>query len=154
VHRRYLTPTVSTVLMGVVAGAYFVAMTLLSSDFLADSIASLGLFIAFYYGLTGFACVWYFRRVLTASVRNLLFRGVFPLCGALLMTAAFVLSAVDMLDPAYGSTVLLGVGGAFVIGVGALLLGVVLMAWWYASRGRRSAADAALAAHAGAGSGN
>ncbi|MCW2677352.1 MAG: putative amino acid permease, partial [Modestobacter sp.] len=35
-------------------------------------------------------------------------------------------------DPAYGSTVLFGVGGVFVVGVGALLLGVALMLAWNA----------------------
>ncbi len=147
VHSRYLTPTFSTVMMGVTASVYYVAMTLISGDFLADSIASLGLFIAFYYGLTGFACVWYFRHTLRSSKRNLLYRGVLPLLGALMMAAAFVLSAVDMLNPAYGSTVFLGVGGTFLIGVGALLLGVGLMALWYASAGRRKAADDDLGAY-------
>ncbi|MHA7278395.1 APC family permease [Arthrobacter sp. MDT2-2] len=145
VHAKYLTPTFSTVLMGVVASAYYVALTLVSEDFLADSIASLGLFIAFYYGLTGFACAWYFRSTLRSSTRNLMFRGVLPLLGALMMTAAFVLSAVDMLDPEYGSTVFLGVGGTFVIGVGAMLLGVPLMGLWYATAARRLAADEAIA---------
>jgi hypothetical protein len=72
---------------------------------------------------------------------------VLPLLGALMMAAAFVLSAVDMLNPAYGSTVFLGVGGTFLIGVGALLLGVGLMALWYASAGRRKAADDDLGAY-------
>jgi hypothetical protein len=72
---------------------------------------------------------------------------VLPLLGALMMTAAFVLSAGEMLNPAYGNTVFGGVGGTFLIGVGALLLGVLLMALWYASAGRRQAADHALAVY-------
>ncbi len=32
-------------------------MTFVSADVLTDSISALGLVIAFYYGLTGFACV-------------------------------------------------------------------------------------------------
>ena len=39
-------------------------------------------------------------------------------------------SAIDMFDPDYGYTVLFGVGGVFVIGIGSLLLGVVLMIVW------------------------
>ena len=50
--------------------------------------------------------------------------------GALLLTGAFVYSAIDMLDPDYGYTVLFGVGGVFVVGVGSLLLGAVLMVVW------------------------
>ncbi len=37
-------------------------LTLTSENILADSIAAVGLMIAFYYGLTGFACVWFYRR--------------------------------------------------------------------------------------------
>ncbi len=39
-------------------------------------------------------------------------------------------SAIDMLNPDYGYTILFGVGGVFVIGIGSLLLGVVLMVVW------------------------
>jgi hypothetical protein len=41
-----------------------------------------------------------------------------------------VYSAIDMLDPDYGYTVIWGVGGVFVVGVGSLLLGAVLMVVW------------------------
>ena len=30
-----------------------------------DSVSALGVMIAFYYGLTGFSCVWYYRKTLT-----------------------------------------------------------------------------------------
>jgi len=46
--------------------------------------------------------------------------------GALLLTAAFFVSAVQMWDPAYGDTQIFGVGGAFISGVVLLALGVVL----------------------------
>jgi amino acid transporter len=130
VHPRYRTPGFSTIVMGVVATVFYVGMTLISENFLADTILSLGLAIAFYYAITGFACVWFFRRTLFQSARNVVFRLVFPLVGALLLTAAFVFSAIDMFDPEYGYTVLFGVGGVFVIGIGSLALGVVLMIVW------------------------
>lgn len=130
VHPRFRTPGFSTLIMGIIAVTFYVGMSFISENFLADSIYSLGLAIAFYYGLTGYACVWYFRRELFASARNVVFKLVFPLLGALLLTAAFVKSAIDMLNPDYGYTVLFGVGGVFVIGIGSLLLGVVLMVLW------------------------
>ena len=43
-----------------------------------DSVDSLGVMIAFYYGLTGFSCAWYYRKNLTSSVRNFFMQGVFP----------------------------------------------------------------------------
>jgi len=132
VHPRYRTPSFSTLVMGVVASLYYVGMTVVSDNILQDSILSLGLAIAFYYAITGYACVWYFRRDLFTSGRNVVYRLVLPLLGALMLTFAFVQSAIDMYDVDYGYTVLLGVGGTFVVGVGALLVGVVLMLVWFA----------------------
>ena len=37
-------------------------------------VTAIGLYIAFYYGLTGFACAWYYRRTLRDSPRNLWMR--------------------------------------------------------------------------------
>jgi amino acid transporter len=132
VHPRYRTPSFSTIVMGVVASVYYTGMTLISDNILQDSILSLGLAIAFYYAITGFACVWYFRRDLLTSVRDFVFKGLLPLLGALMLAFAFVKSAIDMYDVDYGYTVLLGVGGTFVVGIGALALGVVLMLLWWA----------------------
>ena len=94
VHPRFNTPSFSTLMMGVVASVYYVGMTLISDNILQDSITSLGLAIAFYYGITGFACVWYFRKELTSSPRNLFLKGILPLLGAVMLTYAFVQSAI------------------------------------------------------------
>jgi amino acid transporter len=131
VHPRFKTPSFSTLVMGVVASVYYIGMTLISDNILQDSILSLGLAIAFYYSITGYACVWYFRKDLFTSGRNLIYRGILPLLGALMLTFAFVQSAIDMYDVDYGYTVLLGIGGTFVLGIGSLALGVVLMFVWF-----------------------
>ena len=132
VHPRFKTPSFSTLVMGIVASVYYVGMSLISDNILQDSILSLGLAIAFYYAITCFACVWYFRRDLFTSARNLVFRGIFPLLGGLMLAYAFVQSAIDMYDVDYGYTVLLGIGGTFVLGIGSLAFGVVLMLLWFA----------------------
>src|SRR5260370_7970964 len=67
-------------------------LTAVSKNVLADSAASVGLLIAFYYGLTGFACVWFFRRSLLGSVRDLVTKGILPLIGGTALLGAFVLS--------------------------------------------------------------
>ncbi len=126
VHPKNQTPGFSTQVMGAAAIAYYVAMSLLSENLLSDSISAISLFIAFYYALTGYACFWYFRDTLRGSARHLWLRGILPLVGALLLTAAFFISAVQMWDPAYGDTRIFGVGGAFISGVVLLALGVVL----------------------------
>jgi amino acid transporter len=137
VHPTFKTPAFSTFVMGVVSTVFYVGMTIISEDFLSDTILSLGLAIAFYYAITGFSCVWYFRHDLFTSAHTVVFRLVFPLAGALMLTAAFVFSAIDMLDPDYGYTVIWGIGGVFVVGVGSLALGVVLMVIWSLFRSSR-----------------
>lgn len=126
-HPRFRTPAFGTVFCGAVAAVALVLLTLVSADFLGDAILSIGLLIAFYYGVTGFACAWYFRRQLRNSPRDLLAKGVLPAAGGLMMLAAFVRSAYDMADPAYGSTSIGGVGGVFLLGVGSIVLGGVVM---------------------------
>ena len=76
VHPRYLTPHVSTILMGVLSIVWYVGLTIVSENILFDSIAALGLMIAFYYGLTGFACTIYYRRELLRSVKTFFCIGV------------------------------------------------------------------------------
>lgn len=130
VHPRFRTPRFATIFMSVVAIVFYVGMTLVSESILSDTILSIGLAIAFYYALTSYACIWYFRREIFSGVRNFLFKGLFPLLGGLMLTAAFIQSAVDMYDPDYGYTVIWGIGGVFVVGVGALAVGAVLMVVW------------------------
>ena len=68
--------------------------------------------IAFYYALSGLACVVYYRRELTKSVSNFLFIGVAPLIGAALLAFLFFQSVKDFSDPgaSYTGQSILGVG--------------------------------------------
>ncbi|MFD7526488.1 MULTISPECIES: APC family permease [unclassified Streptomyces] len=128
VHPRFRTPGRATVTAGVATGVFYTVMTLVSEHVLVDTIYALGLMICFYYALTAFACAWFFRADLTRSFRDLVFKGLFPGVGGILLTAVFGKTLYDMWDPAYGSgSSVFGVGSVFVIGVGLLLLGVVLM---------------------------
>jgi amino acid transporter len=127
-HPRYLTPTVATVVMGAASAAFFVLLTLTSKNVLADSAAAVGLLIAFYYGLTGFACVWFFRRDLLGSVRALLLRGILPGLGGLALLGAFILSITSYWPASSSYSSFHGIGGIFLIGAGSLLVGVVAMA--------------------------
>jgi amino acid transporter len=125
-HPRFLTPAFATLSMGAVSAVFFVALTVLSKDVLADSAASVGLLIAFYYGLTGFACAWTFRHQLGRR-RDLWYKGILPVLGGLMLFAAFALSIKSYLPASSSASSFAGVGGIFVIGAGALALGVVIM---------------------------
>jgi amino acid transporter len=127
ISRRYLTPTTATIAMGCVSAVFYVLLTLASKNVLADSAAATGLLIAFYYGLTGFACLWFFRRDLRNSVRELVVKGILPAIGGLALLAAFVLSIKSYLPATSSSSSFHGIGGIFLIGAGSLLVGVILM---------------------------
>ena len=93
--------------------------------------------IAFYYGLTGFACVWYYRKTLTGSLRNFVMRGVVPLFGGVILTVMFVYGLIQYAKPDWltgsdgNNVTIFGFGAVAVVGVGALVLGVILMlVWW------------------------
>jgi hypothetical protein len=59
------------------------------------------------------------------------FKGLFPGLGGVMLTLVVFKTAIDTWDPAYGAGgAIFGVGTVFVIGVGILLLGVVLMFVW------------------------
>jgi amino acid transporter len=127
VHPRYKTPSFATLVMGATAIGFYLILSVVSTNALADSIASLGLAVAFYYGITAFACVVYFRRTVFRNARNFLLRGLLPLLGGIGMVVAFVIASISYLNPESGFTTFGSLGGIFVIGIGMLALGVPLM---------------------------
>jgi amino acid transporter len=138
VHPRHMTPHVATLLFGALAIVWYVGLTLVSEDILFDSIAALGLMIAFYYGLTGFACAIYYRREARRSLKGLLFAVVAPAAGAAILTWVLVKSVIQLADPANSASgdSWFGLGPPLVIGIGLMLLGALLMVAW--SRCRRA----------------
>jgi amino acid transporter len=146
VHPRHLTPSVSTLAFGGISIAIYAVLNYTSNavGVIADCVSALGMMIAFYYGLTGFTCTWYYRRELTASRRDLWMRGILPTLGGLIMF--FVLGwslRDDWLAPSDVSASYTGwhmpfaphwhIGGVFLIGVGTFVVGLVLMAIWRAT---------------------
>ncbi len=125
---RSQTPRYATVCAGVAAGLFYVTMRTLSENVLADTITALGMMICFYYSLTAFACVWYFRSSLFGSLRHLLMRGLCPLVGGVILSVIFVRTAIDSASPDFGSgSHVGGVGLVFVIAGIISVLGIVLM---------------------------
>ena len=141
VHPRHLTPTVSTLSFG---GVSIVLYALLNyshnpTSVIADAVTALGMMIAFYYGLTGFACFWYFRKNLTSSARNLWMQGILPLLGGLILFFALAWSLHDdwLSANATGAASYTqwnmpfaphwAIGGTFLLGVGTFVVGIILM---------------------------
>ncbi len=128
INPRYLTPGTSTLLMGGISLVWTLIIINVSTNVLGDSLTGLGFQIAFYYGLTGFACAIYYRRELFKSAKNFFMVGLAPFVGGLMLTFIFVKAFIDNApaDSAYSGG-LFGIGAADVIGVGLLVFGGVLM---------------------------
>ena len=132
IHPRYLTPTVSTLVMGAMSIALYIPLNYISGgNPIADAVTAIGLYIAFYYGLTALACVWYYRATLTSSAWNLWMRGILPGLGGLIMFAAglYSLQSDWVAFNSYTTWTVPGlhweVGGIFIIAALAALGGVI-----------------------------
>jgi amino acid transporter len=135
IHKRFLTPTNSTIAMGLVSILLYVIMNSVSNGnaVIGDSVSALGVWIAFYYGLTGITCVWYYRATLRESPRNLWLRGILPGLGWLMLWFAMVWAFIYYWNPVncYTSWTVPGlkwqIGGVFLLDAGTVLLGIILM---------------------------
>ena len=136
VHPRFLTPHVSTILMGLASIVWYVSLTILSEDILFDSLAALGLMISFYIGITGFACAIFYRRELLNSVKNFFFIGVGPTVGGAILFYLLIKNAIELSDPANSESgnSWFGIGPPLVIGILFAVLGIVLMLWQWGAR--------------------
>jgi amino acid transporter len=126
---RYLTPGISTLWMGAVSVVWYVALTAVSQNILADSITATGLAIALYLGITGVGCIAYYRGAIFNDVRTFLIAGVGSALGALMLGYVFVKSCIELANPANSESgqSWLGIGPPLAIGILSLLVGVVLM---------------------------
>jgi amino acid transporter len=87
VHHAWRTPWLGTLISSALAVAVIVVTLLLDSvsSAFANLILDIGVLVCFYYGVTGVACAWAFRRVLFTSVRMFVFAGLLPLVGGLFL---------------------------------------------------------------------
>jgi amino acid transporter len=134
-HPKYLTPTVSTLVMGGISLVLYAAMNYMSGgNVIPDAVTSCGVWIAFYYGLTALSCVWYYRKTLTSSARNLWMRGILPAAGWLILWVLGGFSMWQDWDFNTGNSYTMftvpglhwQVGGVFVIVFLSALIGVIL----------------------------
>ncbi|MHB8690791.1 MAG: APC family permease [Solirubrobacteraceae bacterium] len=135
IHPRFMTPAIATVLMGTISAAWTVAVLVANpaQSVLGDSITALGFLIGFYYGITGLACVVYYRRAVKQRLGSLISLGLIPGAGALLLVGIFFKALTHYSQHAIGgipvnyAPPVAGVEVPIVIGLGSLALGVALM---------------------------
>jgi amino acid transporter len=132
INPRYLTPTVSTLVMGAISIILYIPLNYISGgNPIADAVTAIGLYIAFYYGLTAFSCVWYYRATLTSSRWNLWMRGILPGLGGLIMYAAgfYSLQSDWVASNSHTTWTVPGlhwqIGGIFIIAALAAAAGVI-----------------------------
>jgi amino acid transporter len=139
-HEDNMIPTVATVVMGAISLVMYAVMNYLGhGNIILDSVTAIGIYIAFYYGLTGFTCVWYYRKVLTRSQRDLWMKGIIPLLGGIILYFAMAwslkadwnfssnVSYTSWLMPFWPHWL---IGGVFLIFFVTAVLGIVLMSIW------------------------
>jgi amino acid transporter len=129
VHPRFLSPGFSTIWMGTMSMLVYVLLSVTSHDnLIADAFTSLSLTIAFYYGITGFACVVYYRRHLFDSVKNFVMIGVLPFVGGLTLTWVLIKAVIDYskADGGYAKP-FLGIGSPIAIALLTIILGIIGM---------------------------
>ncbi|MCW6533905.1 APC family permease [Sphingomonas lycopersici] len=125
---KYRTPSNAIFTSTFVSSLFYAVMRFLSAHVLWDTITALGIMICFYYSLTAFASVWYFRRQWFVSPANLFNQLICPLLGGIALAALFCTTIVDSMDPAFGSgSQVHGIGLVFILGMGIILIGVLIM---------------------------
>ena len=158
VHPRFLTPSFSTLLMGGLSIVWTVALLAFNPDqnVLGDTISALGFAVCFYYGFTGLACAFYYRRELMKSARNFFLVGLIPAAGGVMLFGVAI-KAYDYYSTAGNnySKPLAGIQTPIIVGIGGLILGVILMlvSWpffteYFKRRGAEAADPEVLAADA------
>lgn len=128
-HPRFKSPWASLTLLGSVAAAWFILVSSISENAMIDTLSSLGILVAFYYSITGIACVVYYRKHVTASVKGFVLVGIGPIIGSLGLAFMLVVGIQSVSDPANSASGFAWVGLAPPLAIAALIvvLGITIM---------------------------
>lgn len=129
VHSSWGTPAFGTWVIGGAAILWYVLGSIISENFLFDSLSALSIVVAFYYGLTGIACAIYWRKSLRRSAKALLFVGVAPVVGAIVLFVLLVMAMIEYADPetSYTETAILGMGAPLFMAILIFVAGLAVM---------------------------
>jgi len=119
-HPRFKTPWLASVVIGILAIIIFVLTSFSSgiNAIMTDAINAIGLQIAFYYGLTGFASAWYYRKSFKRNFKALFLKGIWPFA-----SAAFLWFVAIYDIPQLGVT-------TDSIGLGAIVIGIIPLIYY------------------------
>jgi amino acid transporter len=113
IHPRFQTPWLAGLVITVLA--LFLMILSSSSESIGSVmqslISSIGVMVSFYYGMTGLACAYYYRKVLHLNGKTLFMKGIWPVGSAIFL---LVLAAMQL--PSLGWSVSLFTVGAISIG--------------------------------------
>ncbi len=98
-HPKFKSPWASLLLLGSIAAGWYLLVSSVSENAMLDTLSSLGILVAFYYSLTGIACVVYYRRHVTASVKGFLMVGVGPFLGSVGLAFMLVVGIRSVSNP-------------------------------------------------------
>jgi amino acid transporter len=128
-HPKFKSPWVSLALLGGIAACWYLLVSSLSENAMVDTLSSLGILVAFYYSLTGIACIVYYRRHVTASVRGFLMVGLGPLIGSVGLAFMLVIGIRSVSNPADSASgsAWLGLAPPLTIAAVILVLGLIVL---------------------------
>jgi amino acid transporter len=113
IHPRFQTPWLAGLVITVLA--LFLMIVSSSSESIGavmkSLISAIGVMVSFYYGMSGLACAYYYRKVLRSSAKTLFMRGIWPVASAIFL---LILAAMQL--PTLGWSVSLFTIGAIAIG--------------------------------------
>jgi amino acid transporter len=117
-HPKYKTPWVASIVVGIFALILFVLSAFSNgiNSLMTYAINAIGLQIAFYYGLTGFSCAWYYRKI--RNTKDILMRIVWPLLSGIFLwvIAIYDITKLDWITN--------------LVGLGSLLLGIIPLMYY------------------------
>ena len=87
IHPKYQTPAVGTLVLAFISlfGILLTTFSSSSSNVFNNLVDNIGVLVAFYYGITGVACAWAFRKTLGKGLRANVTMILLPLVGGLVL---------------------------------------------------------------------
>lgn len=128
-HPRFKSPWVALTLLGGLAASWYLAVSSISENAMVDTLSSLGILVAFYYSITGLACVFYYRSHIKSSFKGFLLVGVGPILGSMGLGFMLVVGIRSVSDPASSASGVPWLGLAPPLAIAALmmLLGITVL---------------------------